>query len=176
VSQPRAVADAVTTELHEVGAAYAGDANVELGGYAAVVSAYIGLVGLFALLFRRSGRRLPQGVPLSDIGLLGVATFKLSRLVTRAKVTAFLRAPFTHYRGHGKGAEVNERARGEGVQRAVGELVTCPFCTAQWLATGLAGAYVLSPEATRLAGATLAAVTIADGLQYAHTALQARYG
>jgi len=54
----------------------------------------------------------------------------------------------------------------------VGELLTCPFCISQWIATALGGAYVVAPDATRMASATLTAVTVADVLQYAHTALQ----
>jgi hypothetical protein len=36
------------------------------------------------------------------------------------------RVPFTAYQGTSGPAELDEEVRGEGVQKAVGELVTCP--------------------------------------------------
>ena len=68
------------------------------------------LGGLAAL--HRSGRELPERVGLGDVVLVATATQKLSRLITRDRVTSFLRAPFTRYQeaaGHG---EVEEAARG----------------------------------------------------------------
>jgi len=170
-----AVEDA-TAGLHDVERAYAGNSDVELRPYVNLVATYGGLVAAFAFLYRRSGRPLPDRVPLLDLGLLGAATFKTSRLLTRDRVTSFLRAPFTRYKGPAKAQEVNEEPRGHGTQHAVGELVACPFCSAQWLGTALMCSYVVAPRATRLASAALAAVTMADGLQYAHTALQERFG
>lgn len=41
--------------------------------------------------------RLPEGYRAGDLVLLGVATFKLSRLISKDRVTAFLRAPFTRF-------------------------------------------------------------------------------
>ena len=48
----------------------------------------------------------------------------------------------------------------------------CPFCIAQWIATGFAFGLVLAPRATRLVAGTLSAVTSSDWLQFAHSALQ----
>jgi len=169
------VADAVVRELHDVSEHYGAD-ETRLESYAAVAAAYAGLLGAFVVAFRRSNRSLPRAVPAADVVLLGAATFKLSRLLTRAKVTAFIRAPFTRYRGPGAPAEVSEEPRGTGAQRAVGELLACPFCSAQWLATGLACGYVVNPDAARVVAAGLAAVVVSDGLQYANAALQQRYG
>ena len=70
---------------------------------------------------RRRGRR--QGAATScrsgsrpgDIVLTGVATHKLSRLIAKDKIMAFVRAPFTEYQEPGGPAEVEERARGRGL-------------------------------------------------------------
>ena len=51
---------------------------------------------------------------------------------------------------------------------AVGELVTCPFCLAQWVATGLAFGFVLAPRASRFAAGVLSAISAADALQLAY--------
>ncbi len=53
--------------------------------------------------------------------------------------------------------------RGKGIRHAVGELITCPFCTAQWVATAYAAGLVFAPHATRLAGATMTAVVARTG-------------
>ena len=151
-----------------------GPAAPPLVGYAALSGAYAAAVGAGVLWLRRSGRRLPDRIAPGDIALVGVATFRLSRLVARGKVTSFLRAPFARDTGPAKAAEVQTQPKGEGPQRAVGELVTCPFCLAQWIATALAFAYVAAPRATRMAAAALTTATLADSLQYANKALQDR--
>lgn len=165
-------AAAVTEPLREVAREYDDEQPERLAGYAALLAIYGAGIGGFAAFLRRSGRRLPKRVDPADVALLGVATFKLSRLISRDAVTGVVRAPFTTRKGKLKGAEVRDAPRGRGMRRAVGELLTCPFCISQWLATVLAGSYVVAPDATRMAAATLSAVTVADVLQYAHTALQ----
>ena len=150
---------------------YAHGHDVEPQRYAAFVTGYLAAVGAFAAALRRSGRRLPDGISGGDIALLGVATFKLSRLIARDKVTSFLRFPFTRYRGDAPGPEVNEEPRGEGLRRHVGELATCPFCMSQWAGTALMGLYLVDRPAGRAVASLLSAIAISDGLQYADTAL-----
>jgi len=58
--------------------------------------------------------------------------------------------------------------RGHGAQKAVGELITCPFCTGVWVATGLTAGLVFLPRVTRLATGTFAALAGADMLQFVH--------
>jgi hypothetical protein len=101
--------------------------------------------------------------------LHGLATQKASRLIAKDKVTSFLRAPFTRYQepaGHG---ELEEAPRGDGLRYAVGELLVCPYCVAQWVAGGLAVGHVFAPRATRLVSAMWAAQAIADGIQIAYS-------
>jgi hypothetical protein len=62
--------------------------------------------------------------------------------------------------------------RGHGVQHSVGELLSCPMCLAQWVATGLSAGLVLAPRQTRLVLATFTAVAGADFLQYLYAYLQ----
>ena len=70
--------------------------------------------------------------------LLTVATFRLARRIAKDPVTAPLRAPFTRFEGASGHAEVAEEVREHGgVKHAVGELLTCPFCLAQWVGTGV---------------------------------------
>ncbi|MEU6095159.1 DUF1360 domain-containing protein [Streptomyces sp. NPDC047079] len=141
--------------------------DVPLGGYALLATVFASGAALFALAARRRGVRLPARVPPWDVALLGTATFKASRLLTKDKITSFLRAPFTHRESEGTASEVLERPRGSGVRRAVGDLVSCPFCASGWVAGALACSYVSAPRATRVVCAGLSALTVADMLQFA---------
>jgi hypothetical protein len=150
------------------------DVPMPLRDYAGLTALFnVALIGGLALA-ERSGRRIPERVSPGDLALLGVATHKLSRLITKDRVTAFARAPFTRYEkpaGHG---ELEEHARGTGMRRAIGQLLTCPYCISQWVAGGLTVGLVAAPRATRLAAALFAAVTISDALQLAWKAAEAR--
>jgi hypothetical protein len=142
-----------------------------LSGYAILLVVFHAAVALIAAAFMRSRKRLPETIPSGDIALLSIGTFKLSRLLTKDKVTAAVRAPFTEYQGDAGPAEVNEKAQGSGLQRAVGELVTCPYCIGQWIATGLLAAYLWQPRLMRAVAALFAVVTGADFLQQAWVAV-----
>lgn len=142
-----------------------------LGGYAILLMVFNGIVALLAVVRMRSRRDWPERIPLQDIALLSVGTFKLSRLIAKDKVTSAIRAPFTEYEGEGGPAEVSETPRGEGLHRAIGELLVCPYCIGQWVATALLTAYVWQPRLTRTAASLLAIVTGADYMQQAWVAV-----
>jgi hypothetical protein len=125
--------------------------------------------GLGALLGKRR-RRLPRPGPF-DLVLLGAATHKLARIAARDWVTTPLRAAFTEYRAADLGGEVEERSRGSGLRRAVGDLVSCPFCMGPWIAGALALAFAVQPARTRLAAAVFGSVAISDFLHRAYEAL-----
>ncbi|HZU74099.1 MAG TPA: DUF1360 domain-containing protein [Acidimicrobiales bacterium] len=150
---------------------YARGQDVDPAAYSAFIAAYSAAVVGYALLYRRSGRTLPEGPRAGDIALLGTATFKLSRLISKDKVTSALRFPFTRYEGDAPGPEVREEPRGGRLRRRVGELITCPFCVGQWAGTALMGLYLLSPPAGRAVAGLLTSIAVSDGLQYADAAL-----
>ena len=91
-------------------------------------------------------------------------------------MTSPLRAPFAEYKGTAGPAELREGVRGQGGRQTIGELVTCPFCTSVWVATGMMAGLVFLPHATRLAVAALAALAGADLLQYGHAVLEKAAG
>ncbi|HEU4676585.1 MAG TPA: DUF1360 domain-containing protein [Motilibacteraceae bacterium] len=148
--------------------------DVPLGTYAGLTGVYLAAVGGFALAARAAGVGLPEQVPARDVALLGVATFKLTQLVSRDRVTAWLRAPFTRFQGASGGPSVEEEPRPQGFRKGVGDLLTCPWCTAQWVVTGLACAYLVAPRPVRYAATALTALTVSDGLTYASSALESR--
>src|SRR5205823_2844307 len=95
--------------------AYSPEQPKPLGGYAILLMVFNGIVALLAAVRIRSRRDLPERIPLQDIALLSIGTFKLSRLVAKDKVTSAIRAPFTEYEGEGGPSEVSEKPRGEGL-------------------------------------------------------------
>jgi hypothetical protein len=103
-----------------------------------------------------------------DLALLGLATHKLSRRISKDSVTSPFRRPFADVVGHEGPGEVAQRVRGAGVRRAVGELLTCPFCVGQWVATGLVFTDTLSPRVGRLLTTVFATAAVADFLQFGY--------
>ena len=164
--------DRVAGAASAQGARYSGGADRPLRGYAVTMTVYASLVGALAGLARITGRDIPEGLDAADVILSAAATHKLSRLLAKDPVTSPLRAPFTAYQDTQGPAELKEEVRGRGGRKTVGELVTCPFCTSVWVATGLTAGLVYLPRTTRLAMGTLAALAGADMLQFAHVWLE----
>ena len=164
----RQAAEAVRQEAD----AYRDGEDLPLESFTALMATYAGLVGLGALAVRRRG--LPERLSWSDIALASAATHRLSRLIAKDSVTSPLRAPFTRFKGTGGPSELKEEVRGTGAQKAVGELVSCPFCVGQWLATAFTFGLVLAPRATRMAASALTVVTAADFLQFARATAERR--
>ena len=144
-----------------------------LAGDLGAMGVYLGLVSAAAAAVRASRRELPERIPVGDAVLLTVATFRLARRIAKDPVTAPIRAPFVRFEGASGHAEVAEEVREHGgVKHAIGELVTCPFCLAQWVGTGFVFGYVTAPNATRLAALTMTMVAGSDVLQFAYDAIQ----
>jgi hypothetical protein len=136
---------------------------------------YLTLIGVFTgvygglLVLGAKKKKLPRHVSAADIFLLGAATHRLSRIATRDKVAAPLREPFTEYRGPAGAGEVDQRAKGTGLQRAIGTLVTCEYCAGPWVASALFAALVVRPRETRVVASMLAATAVSDFLHQAYT-------
>lgn len=150
------------------------DDDRPLVGYAALGAGYAATA---AAALAASARHGTTGRPLSagDLALITVATHRLSRLLTKETVTAPLRARFTTPVGPGMASEMLEEVstdpRHDPFSHAVGELLTCPFCMAQWSATALVGAHLVAPRQARLVTAVLTAVAGADALHYVYASL-----
>jgi len=136
------------------------------------LAAYGLLTAAFGALFAGGAAalhdRLPDRPRATDIALSGVATYKISRLLAKDRVTSVLRAPFTRYEGEAGPSEVSEEPRGRGLQLALGELLVCPYCMGQWVAGTLALGQLAAPRTTRFVSGTFAAYALADALQMAH--------
>jgi hypothetical protein len=154
---------------------YSPDDPKPLGGYAGLSAVWAGAVTAFVVAQRRSGRPFPQHVPVADMALLTAGTYKLSRLITKDRVMAFARAPFTRYQGEAdRPSEVEETARGRGLQHSIGELMICPYCISQWVGAGLLAGYIRDPDLGRSAAMLLTIVAGSDFLHEAWAAVDKR--
>jgi hypothetical protein len=159
-SRPRPLAD------------YAPGEDRPLGGYAALTATFAGFATAFSIWVRRSGRELPERIDAGDLALITVATHKASRMLAKDRVTSAVRAPFTRFQADGGPGEVEERARGRGLRRAVGELLICPFCLSVWIGAAFAAGLVVAPRPTRWTASVLATVFGSDVLQVAYKQLE----
>lgn len=158
------VTNAFAQRLAREKAAYAGDADRPLEGYLVAITAYSAFAAALAAAASRRDD-LPDRFSPLDIGLMGIATHKLARIISKESVTSAIRAPFTRYQKAGGPAELVEEVRGHGTRHALGELITCPFCLGPWIATAMTGGLVLAPRFTRAVTAVFTAVAISDHLQ-----------
>ncbi len=140
--------------------------------YLSLMSLFSTLVGSALLLAKRQGRELPAQVNPGDLALVGTASHKLSRILTKDKVTSPIRAPFTELQGKGGPAELEERSRGTGLRKAIGELLICPFCLGLWVAAALSIGLVFAPRVTRFIASLFSALTISDFFQIAYKAAE----
>lgn len=167
----KSLQDATETVDREI-EAYSHGHDRPLREYATFISVYLGVVGAGLVLGRRRGVRLPERISAGDIALVSVATHRLSRLISKDSITSVVRAPFTRYAEPAGAGEVHEEVRGSGFRHAAGELIGCPFCLGQWVATAFVGGIVAAPRATRAVASVFATVAVADALQFGYAALQ----
>ena len=145
-----------------------------LPSYAAVAGLFNLIFALFLLIARKTGRPIPERMETRDIALLGVATHKLSLLLAQDAITSPLRAPFTELQEKQSPKNVDEKPRGTGLRRSLGELVTCKFCVGQWVASFFTYGLVFAPAVTRLVASIFAIVALSDHLHQTYKALTTR--
>lgn len=166
-------AKSATEQLSEATRGYASPSErPPLLSYAALMAVFGSLFGGGLLAARRQGRELPERIGAGDLTTIGVASHKLSRLISKDKVTSPLRAPFTELEGPGGPSEFEERSRGTGARRAIGELLICPYCLGLWVVAGFSLGLLFAPRLTRFLAAIFTALTISDFFQIAYKAAE----
>lgn len=140
------------------------------GAYAGITGAFVGalaVVGALAHLLDRD----PREHDALDLVVLGAATFKAARTITRDDVASFIREPFVE----GEAGDGPDHAVETGdLRQAIGELVTCSRCVGTWVAGGLATTQLLAPRFGRVLTWTLAAAGLNDWLQAGFAALTSK--
>ncbi len=142
-----------------------------LADYALFITTFLTVTSRALFSQKSTHANASQRFLLSDAILLGLATARLSRLVTREKIMRVVRAPFTEVEEGTSLDEVKERPRGDGFVRAMGELLTCPRCFGMWVSAGLNIAYRYTPSWTRTTSGILAVALINDFVhqRFAHS-------
>ena len=97
--------------------------------------------------------------PASELPVLGLATFAMTKAVAKEKVGTWARAPLVE-----EGTE-EQRPKGRGLRYAVGELVTCTRCLGTWSSLALVGLRVARPREGRIVASVLASAALNDWLQ-----------
>src|SRR5438445_7384240 len=142
-----------------------------LAEYATMLGFYMASVAVLTGMATEQDR-LPKRFGLLDLALLGIATHKLSRIIAKDRITSILRAPFVNYIRSAGAGEVEEEPRGRGIQRGIGHLISCPYCTAPWSATALSFGLLFAPRVTRFFAGILVSVTVSDFLHRAHARMK----
>ena len=153
---------------------YKNGEDVPLFSYGVLAGTFNLLFALFLLAARASGKPIPERMDAKDIALLGMATHKLSLVGSQDAITSPLRAPFTELNEKESPKKVDEKPRGEGIRRSVGELITCQFCLGVWVASFFTYGFVLLPRVSRLIAAVFAAATVSDFLHQVYKLLMKR--
>jgi hypothetical protein len=149
--------------------------SAPLAAYATLAGVYnLLLAGLVRRATRHRGKASPPLPGLREIALLGTASHKLSRVITKDAVTAPLRAPFAEYREDLGYGEVNDVPRGHGPRRVLGELLTCNYCMDMWVALGFAYGLREFPRPTRFLLAFFSSVALADFLHVLYESQRTR--
>jgi uncharacterized protein DUF1360 len=132
-----------------------------MGAYALLLAIFVVLVVLVAVI---AGARL-RGLPsVFDLTLAGLASYRITRVISQSKIGRVLRAPVTDPTG--------EEPRGGGMVRALGELVLCGSCFSVWVAAAISVALVAFPDQTRFIAFLFAAAAVAEFLLVAFERLQ----
>lgn len=148
--------------------------KMPLGSYALLVGAYHFMLFGLNKIANKTNPNQPERIGLGDFFLLLPATHKLSRLITKDWVTSPFRAPFVEYKGSAGAGEVNESARGSGMQKAIGDLLTCQYCIGPWVAGALVYSFAAKPRQTRFFASIFALVAGSDFLHFAYQASRAK--
>jgi hypothetical protein len=140
-------------------------------GYATALGVF-GATSLGVLLAGRKEGRLPERYATMDLVVGALATQKFARLVAKDSVMTPLRAPFTDFQEVGAPAELNETPKHEHGKHTVGELLTCPFCLAPWVAGAYVTGLAFAPRLARAWAAVFGMVGASDDLQWVYDRLQ----
>jgi hypothetical protein len=133
-----------------------------LRAYSLITLVYLSVFVGIASMVRRS-KEAEKSVSGSDIFLLGLATYRLSRLISYDRVTQYLRLPFIELDKGGEQIEgTQEEPKGKGLRLAVGQLLTCAYCSSIWAGTFNSALFLLFPKVGRLFLLSLASSGLAE--------------
>jgi len=124
------------------------------------------LTALLRATARDAGRDAPSP---GELPVLGVATFAITKALSKEKVGVWARAPLVE-----RGEDGERHPRGRGLRYVLGELVTCSRCLGTWGSLGLVGLRVARPREGRIVASVLATSGLNDVMQAGFSAICAK--
>jgi Protein of unknown function (DUF1360) len=125
-----------------------------------LVAVFLGLLATFSTRLIPTNRDLmPRPYELL---MLGLASFRIGRMIAYEGVAEPLREPFTSTRLDDSGAGQTVVATGFGARFVLGQLMSCPICIGTWVAAALVYGLHLVPRPTRLLLAIMSTVGVAQ--------------
>ncbi|WP_409274461.1 DUF1360 domain-containing protein [Neobacillus sp. SCS-31] len=85
-----------------------------------------------------------ENFPIGLLALIGLASFRLTRVIVYDKIAEFFRSPFLDEII--EDGEIYITPKGKGLRKWIGELISCYWCTGVWVSAGLIGAYFYFPK------------------------------
>jgi hypothetical protein len=125
-----------------------------------LMSLFLGVLATFAARLVHKERDVD--LKPFELLVLGLASFRVGRMIAFEGVAAPLREPFTVTQPDPSGVGQTVVAAGEGTRRVFGELVSCPICVGTWVAAGLVYGTHLLPRPTRLFLSIMATTGVAE--------------
>ena len=141
--------------------------------YMILLDVFFVLLYIGTILLLYSLDRLPRAIGVLDLVILGLASARLSDIISTDEVMQWLREPFVEM----EEAVIADRrvevrgGRGSGLRQTIGELLSCPWCIGVWIAAGLSYLYFLVPRLIWLFALVFAISEIASTLQTISTIL-----
>ena len=131
------------------------DAPSQPRHYAAFNVAWVALLATVAATTRA------EGPPVRELPLFGLASFSLTKSLSKEKVGTWVREPLVDE------SAPDRPPKGRGLRYVAGELLTCTRCLGTWSALGLVGLRAARPREARLVAGVLATSAVNDFLQCA---------
>jgi hypothetical protein len=100
-----------------------------------------------------------EGPPVGELPLYGLATFALTKTLSKEKVGVWVREPLVDQ------STPDRHPKGRGLRYAMGELVTCTRCLGTWSSLGLVALRAARPREARIVAGVLATGALNDFLQ-----------
>ncbi len=153
-------------------------ADVEHVEEALPITSYVVLLTVYSVAFlalmaevkrKEKQHHAPEKMDWCELAISSLAVFQASRTLSKGWVTIPIRAPFAQYEeASALPSEVHEKPRGKGLQRVIGELLTCPFCLGSWAGLGFGYGKVFAPRATQILTGIAATGAVSNFLHIAY--------
>ena len=128
--------------------------------YAAINAVWAGLLGGVLTATR------DDAPPAAELPVLGLATFALTKAISKEKVGTWMRDPLID--------EADRKPKGSRLRYAAGELLSCSRGLGTWSSLGIVGLRIARPREGRIVASVLATAALNDWLQAAFSHVTSR--